>query len=152
MSYPYRILRRKPQEEGTFMNEENAVIDNTIASEHPVLIQYKTQIATLQSSLDDMRQRWERTFSAKNTFEEKVKNVLIEAIEDHDEDTVRYIANQLNVDLTVTKTYEINVTFRVDVELEIGEDIDPDWDFDFTVSSDKVVDYSSDIIWSNEVS
>lgn len=134
------------------MNEENAVIDNTIASEHPVLIQYKTQIATLQSSLDDMRQRWERTFSAKNTFEEKVKNVLIEAIEDHDEDTVRYIANQLNVDLTVTKTYEINVTFRVDVELEIGEDIDPDWDFDFTVSSDKVVDYSSDIIWSNEVS
>lgn len=134
------------------MNEENAVIDNTIASEHPVLITYKTQIATLQSSLDDMRQRWERTFSAKNTFEEKVKNVLIEAIEDHDEDTVRYIASQLNVDLTVAKTYEINVTFRVDVELEIGEDIDPDWDFDFTVSSDKVIDYSSDVVWSNEVS
>lgn len=134
------------------MNEENAVIDNTLASEHPVIIQYKTQIATLQSSLDDMRQRWERAFNAKNTFEDKVKNVLIEAIEDHDEDTVRYIAEQLNVDLTVTKTYEVNVTFRVDVELEIGEDIDPEWDIDFSVSSDKVIDYSSDIVWSNEIS
>ena len=121
-------------------------------SSHPVLIQYKNQIATLQSSLDDMRQRWERTFNAKNTFEDKVKNVLVEAYEDHDHGTIEAIASNLGIDLTISKKYEVNVTFVIDVELEIGQEIDPEWDFDFSVSHSDLFDYSSDVIWSNEVS
>jgi hypothetical protein len=122
-------------------------------SSHPVLIQYKNQIATLQSSLDDMRQRWERAFNAKNTFEDKVKNVLLTAhSDDQDKDTIEYIAEQLGISLTISKKFEVNVTFTIDVELEIGEEIDPDWDFNFDVAHNDIIDYSSEIIWSNEVS
>ena len=140
-------------------NFENAVIDNTVASEHPVLKQLKDRIAELEAQVTA---KTNDVFNANNLtrdvrqqkwhYEEKVKNVLVEAIEDHDEDTVRYIAEQLNIQLTKTKSIEVNVTFTIDIEHEIGEEPDPEWDFDFSVSHDSIVDFTSDIVWNKDVS
>lgn len=144
-------------------NFENAVINNTVASEHPVLKQLKDRIAELEtqletnkataSALDTERVETIRKVRAEKwQYEEKVKNVLVEALEDHDEDTVRYIAEQLNIQLTKTKSIEVNVTFTIDIEHEIGEEPDPEWDFDFSVSHDSIVDFTSDIVWNKDVS
>lgn len=131
----------------------------TLESNHPVLLQYKTQIENLTASIkveqdnyNSMRERWQSAMQAKNAFEDRVKNVLVEALEDHDEDTVRWIAEQLDIDLKVTKQFEVNVTFTVDVELEAGESFDPEWDLEFSVSHSDLIDYSSDIIYSKEIS
>lgn len=131
----------------------------TPESNHPVLLQYKTQIENLTASIkveqdnyNSMRERWSSAMQAKNAFEDKVKNVLVEALEDHDEDTVRWIAEQLNIDLKVTKQYEVNVTFTIDVELEAGTELDPEWDVEFSASHSDMIDYSCDIIYSKEIS
>lgn len=140
-------------------NFENAVIDNTVASEHPVLKQLKDRIAELEALVEakttDIMNAENRTREVRQqkwTYEEKVKTVLVEALEDHDEDTVRYIAEQLNIQLTKTKQIEVNVTFTIDIEHEIGEEPDPEWDFDFSVSHSDIVDYTSDVIYSKDVS
>ncbi len=124
-------------------------------SSHPVLQQLKDRItelegmleqrnASLQTALDNST----RYRNEKWQYEEKVKNVLVEAMEDHDEDTVRYIAEQLNIQLTKTKSLEVNVTFTIDVEYEIGSEPDPEWDFDYSVSHSDIVDYTTDVVWS----
>jgi transposase len=151
MTYNRFIKQRKKK-----MNEyENAP---QTESTHPVLAKLYEQIADLTSkvekatTLDTERvQTITRIRNEKYAYEEKVKTVLVEALEDHDEDTVRYIAEQLNIQLTKTKQIEVNVTFTIDVEHEIGEEPDPEWDFDFSVSHSDIVDYTSDVIYSKDV-
>jgi uncharacterized coiled-coil protein SlyX len=132
-------------------------------SNHPVLQQLKDRIAELETQLETNKatakaldvervQSINRWRDAKFAFEEKVKNVLVSAIEDYDEETIKHVAEQLDVSLMVTKKFEVNVTFTVDIECEIGEEIDPDWDIDFTASHSEMIDYSSDVIWSKEIS
>lgn len=137
-------------------------IDTPAESNHPVLKQLKDRIAELEtqletnkataSTLDTERVETIRKVRAEKwTYEERVKNVLVEALEDHDEDTVRYIAEQLSIQLTKTKSIEVNVTFTIDIEHEIGEEPDPEWDFDFSVSHSDIVDFTSDVIYSKDV-
>lgn len=127
-------------------------------SNHPVLQQLKDKIAELEdkvtkaNALDIERVSTQiKLRQDKWNYEERVKNVLVEAIEDHDEETVKYIADQLNISLTKTKQYEVNVTFTIDVEHEIGEEPDPEWDFDFSVSDSSIQDYSTDVIYAKEI-
>jgi hypothetical protein len=136
-------------------NFENAIIDNTVASEHPVLKQLKDRIAELEAQVEakttdvlNAENRTREVRQQKWTYEEKVKSVLVEALEDHDEDTVRYIAEQLNIQLTKTQSIEVNVTFTIDVEYEVGSEPDPEWDFDYSVSHSDIVDYTTDVVWS----
>ena len=136
-------------------NIENAVIENTLASEHPVLKQLKDRIAELEASLEQKNtllqtatENSNRHRNEKWAYEERVKTVLVKAMEDYDEDTVRYIAEHLNIQLTKTKSIEVNVTFNIDVEYEIGSEPDPEWDFDFSVSHSDIVDYTTDVVWS----
>ena len=127
-------------------------------SQHPVLTALNEKIATLEATVEKLRgdvenadNRTREMRIAKWNYEERVKNVLIEALEDHDEDTVRYIAEQLDISLTKTKKVEVNVTFTVDLEYEIGEEPDPDWDFEFEVRHDSIIDYYSDVVYSKDV-
>jgi hypothetical protein len=147
------LIKRKKK-----MNENDLTPDQN-TSTHPVLAKLYEQIADLTAKVEKSTeldgQRVERINTLRNekwAYEERVKNVLIEALEDHDEDTVRYIAEQLGISLTLTKQFEVNVTFTIDVEVEVGEEINPEWDFDFSVSHSDLVDYSSDVIWSKEIS
>jgi hypothetical protein len=156
------LIKRKRK-----MNENETVVFNIVEtqteSQHPVLKQLNDKIAELETQIETNKatsaeldkgrvETINRIRNEKWDYETRVKNVLIEALEDHDEDTVRYIAEQLNITLTLTKQYEVNVTFTIDVEHEIGEEPDPEWDFDFSVSGSAVEDYSSDVIYSKEIS
>jgi hypothetical protein len=144
-----------------YENEYGTVDFNITPAEstHPVLQQLKDRIAELEGTIEQRNASLQtaldnssRYRNEKWAYEEKVKNVLIEAIEDYDETTVKYIAEQLNIELTKTKQFEVNVTFTIDVEYEIGSEPDPDWDFDFSVSHDTVVDFSTDVVYSKDVS
>lgn len=132
------------------------VINTALAeSNHPVLQQYKDKIEKLEN-LDVTRiNEITRIHTKYNDYLDTVKTVLTNALEDYDEETIKYIAEMLDVSLTVSKTYEVNVTYRIDVEMEAGKEIDPDWDFEFVVNSNSgdfdITDYSSDTLWSNEV-
>lgn len=122
---------------------------NENESMHPVLEGFKERIAELEKSLLNEQQLRRETFISKLKFNERVKDVLVEAWEDYDQDTIKHIAEQLDIALTFKKQYEVNVTFSIEIEHEIGEEVDPEWDFDFSVSHDAIVDYSSDVIYTN---
>lgn len=141
------------------VNEDDAVIDNTLASEHPVLKQYKDRIealentiATLNVTAEGLRKDRNDHLNKAYEYRDRVKAVLVEAIEDYDQETIKWIASNLDIELTVQKTYEVNVTFTVEVDHEIGEEPDPDWDFSFSVDHNTIQDFSTDIIWSKEIS
>lgn len=130
-----------------------------VESNHPVLQQLKDQIAQLEINLEAKNdalllaeQRTRDVRQQKWTYEENVKNVLIEAYEEHDKETVQFIAEKLGIGLTKAKRYEVNVTFTIDVEHELGEEIDPEWDLEYTVSHSDLIDYSADVIWSKDIS
>jgi hypothetical protein len=156
MSDPLAIIRRITKKKRNNMeNFENAIIDNTVASEHPVLKQLKDRIAELEAQVENKNsllqtatENSNRHRNEKWAYEERVKTVLVKAMEDHDEDTVRYIAEHLNIQLTKTQSIEVNVTFTIDVEYEVGSEPDPDWDFEYSVSHSDIVDYTTDVVWS----
>ena len=145
------------------MHDSNDPIAEVVEQrQHPVLsalnakiAQLETQLATAKADNDTLRTRWTASLSERNRMEENFKQALLSALsDDQDEDTVRYIARSAEIELTVAKQFEVNVTFTIDVELEIGQEIDPNWDFDFVVNnvSDNVIDYNSHVVWSNEIS
>lgn len=128
---------------------------NIPTSQHPVLTALNEKISNLETQVQHWKEQTEKeaqlrreTFTSKLQYQERVKNVLVEAMADYDVETIKYIAEQLNIQLTVSKQIEVNVTFTVDVEYEVGEEPDPEWDFDFTVSHNDIIDYSADVIWS----
>jgi flagellar biosynthesis/type III secretory pathway protein FliH len=125
----------------------------TPESNHPVLQQLKDKIAELEASAtkqSEMITYWREKFWK---LEANTKEALTEAWDnDYDKDTITYIAEQLDISLSTRKQYEINITYTIDVEVELGSEIDPEWDFDFSVSHSDLVDYSTDIIYANEVS
>jgi hypothetical protein len=122
------------------------------SSQHPVLRALNEKITHLEDKVLQEEQFRRQVLISKLNFEERVKKVLVEALELHDEDTVKHIASNLDISMTLSKSYEVNVTFQVDLELEIGEEIEPEWDFGFKVDGHNgIVDYSSSVIWSNEM-
>ena len=126
-------------------------------SQHPVLQALNEKVATLEADVQKFKdeafkesQLRRENLIAKLNYEERVKNVLVEALEDYDEDTVKYIAEQLNINLTKTKQVEVNVTFTIDLEYEIGDEPDLEWDLEFDVRHDSIVDFSTDVIYTKE--
>lgn len=125
---------------------------------HPVLQALNEKVADLEAKVAkgtelevERVQTINRIRNEKWQYEEKVKTVLVEALEDYDEDTVKHIAKELGIELTKTKQVEVNVTFTIDLEYEIGEEPDLDWDLEFDVRHDSITDYQTDIIWSKDV-
>lgn len=127
-------------------------------SEHPVLLNLKKQIETLDAEVASLRKRNTELAISNARYEEKVKNCLIYVAEelDGDVETIKNIAEQIAIDLTTTKQYELNVTVNVEIEVPFGEDApetgDIENDIDVSVDSYNltVVDYSTDVIYCNE--
>ena len=129
----------------------------SIRTPEPTVAELQEKIQELTRFIDNKNDLLANSYKTASTardalhsFKERVKNVLIEALEDYDQDTVKHIAEQLDIPLTVTKQIEVNVTFTIDLEHEIGEEPDPEWDFDFSLSHDSVVDYSTDVIYHRD--
>lgn len=122
---------------------------------HPVLTSLNEKIADLESKvakgleLDAERiQTIVRLRNEKTQYQDRIKSVFVEALEDYDEETIKYLASQLDIELTKTKQVEVNVTFTIDLEYEIGEEPDLEWDLEFDVRHDSIVDYTTDVIYS----
>jgi hypothetical protein len=152
------VIKRKRKMENTIgtIGDYNPQPENT----HPVLAKLYEQIADLTEKLEKATaldgERVERINTLRNekwAYEAKVERVLTEAWEDYDKDTIRHIASELDISLTITKQYEVNVSFTIDVECDIDDvdSIDPEW-FEYSVNDSMVSDYSTDVIYSKEIS
>ncbi len=140
--------------------ENETIVFNVVEPEsnHPVLTNLKKKIAELEEQNKFLREDLDKSLSrvmtlVNNTREEKerIETVFIEALELHDTDTITYLASQLDISLLVKKRFEVNVTFTLDFELEPGVEVDPEWDLDFTVRHNDLIDYYSDVVYSNEI-
>lgn len=96
--------------------------------------------------------------SGITNYELKIQKVLQYVADelDGDVDTIKNIAEQAEIDLTTTKSYEFNVTINVDIEVPFGEDgpSTADVESELNVSVDAydltIIDYSVDPIYCNE--
>lgn len=134
-------------------------------SMHPVLETLKTRIELLeqevqakQDNVDSLRNDFKLLQDRGIQYAERVKTVVYDLYKDggYDEDTLLAVMRNLDIDTRATKKFEVNVTFEIEIEYALGEEIDKgnfDWDLDFDVKSSdyEVVDYRSDVLWSNEV-
>lgn len=130
---------------------------NIPTSQHPVLQALNEKVADLEAKVAKGLELDAERFTTINRlrnekwqYEARVKDVLVESLEDYDEETIKHIASELGIELTKTKTVEVNVTFTIDLEYEIGEEPDPEWDFEFDVRHDSISDFQTDIVWSKD--
>lgn len=118
----------------------------------------ESEVEAKQNNVDSLRNDFSILQKRYADYAERVKNVLYDLYKDggYDEDTLLAVMRNLDIDTRASKTFEVNVTFQVELEYALGEEIDKsnlEWDLDFEVKSGdyEVLDYSSDILWSNEV-
>ena len=130
--------------------------------EHPSvagrMAQLEAEVEAKQNNIDSLRNDFKLVQERGIQYAERVKNVLFDLYKDggYDEDTLLAVMRNLDIDTRSTKSFEVNVTFTVELEYALGEEIDSsnlEWDLDFDVKSGdyEVTDYSSDVIYSNEV-
>ena len=115
------------------------------------------EVQAKQDNLDSLRNDYRLLQERGAQYAERVKNVIFELYREggYDEDTLLAVMRNLDIDTRSTKTFEVNVTFTMDIEYALGEDVDTsnfDWDLEFDVKSGdyEVTDFSTDIIYSNE--
>ena len=126
-------------------------------SKHPVLTALNdkielllAQITKLQADYETLDSRYAREVRARQDQETYLTETLMNAIEnDYDRETIFYVANELDVSLTQTKTFVVQAEFQVEVILPVDEDFDPD-DLDFTLSHESLNDYTFTGIISSE--
>ena len=118
----------------------------------------ETEVEAKQNNIDSLRKDFSLLQERGIQYAERVKTVLYDLYKDggYDEDTLLAVMRNLDIDTRATKKFEINVTFEVDIEYALGEEIDTsnfDWDLDFDVKSGdyEITDYRHDIIYSNEI-
>lgn len=118
----------------------------------------ESEVEAKQNNIDSLRNDFKLLQERGIQYAELVKSTLFDAYRDggFDEDTILHVMRCLNIDTRATKKFEVNVTFEIEIEHALGEEIDKsnfDWDLDFDVKSSdyEVVDYRSDVLWSNEV-
>lgn len=130
--------------------------------EHPSIagrIQLLEQeVQAKQDNIDSLRNDFKLIQERGVQYADRVKSVLYDLYKDggYDEDTLLAVMRNLDIDTRSTKSFEVNVTFTVELEYALGEEIDSsnlEWDLDFDIKSGDydVIDYSSDVIYANEV-
>ena len=84
-------------------------------------------------------------FRSRQDRETYTQEAFVSAIEcGYDKETITHLAYELDVELTQTKTYTVQVEFQVEAIVEIGEELDVH-SLDFSMSGDNIQDYSYDV-------
>ena len=116
------------------------------------------EVQAKQDNIDSLRNDFKLVQERGVQYADRVKTVLYDLYKDggYDEDTLLAVMRNLDIDTRATKTFEVNVTFQVEIEYALGEEVDSsnlEWDLEFDVKSGdyEVIDYSSDVIYANEV-
>jgi hypothetical protein len=117
------------------------------------------EVQAKQDNIDSLRNDFSILQKRYADYAEQVKNVLFDMYKDtnnYDEETILAVMRNLSIDTRATKKFEVNVTFQVEMEYALGEEIDATnlhWDLDFDVKSSdyEVSDFSSDVVWTNEI-
>lgn len=128
-----------------------STLEADIAEKDLVIEKLKNDYLLLQERCRDLG-------TSNGRYEEKVKNCLLYVANelDGDVETIKNIAEQIAIDLTEHKSYEMNVTINVEIEVPFGEDApetgDLEYDLDVTVDSSSycIVDYSVDNVYTTE--
>lgn len=115
-------------------------------------------VDSLTKQLEEARSQHFALRSGIVNYELKIQKVLQYVANELDGDieTIKNIAEQAEIDLTTTKSYELNVTINIDIEVPFGEDgpdtADIESDIDVSVDSYNytITDYSTDPIYCNE--
>jgi hypothetical protein len=119
---------------------------------HPVLSKLYEQIANLEKQLADMTERedkqrsraWELASNFAN-YKFKLENVLrthAQTFEGTVIETCVNVADDMGIELTNTKDFEINVTFNVTVAAPFGEEIElSEYDISATLDGVGVDDF-----------
>lgn len=137
---------------------EHPSIAGRIALLESESIAKQENVDKLTKQLEEARSQHFALRSEKANYELKVKNCLIYVAEelDGDVETIKNVAEQIGIDLTTTKQYELNVTINIDIEVPFGEDgpDTSDVEMGVNVSVDsydhEIIDYSVDPIYCNE--
>ena len=112
----------------------NLVASQPEESQHPVLKQLTDKIADLEKQLADMTEREDkqrsRNWTMANDFANyklKLENVLRNHAQNFEGtviETCVNVADDMGIELTNSRDYEINVTFNVTVAAPFGEELE----------------------------
>jgi hypothetical protein len=93
---------------------------------HPVLQQLKDKITELEAKLEQQRQASSTKFYEQLATEEKLKEILVEAINDSEitAELAQSIAGLFEIELT--EEVEIELTFKVQASFSVPIGFDPD--------------------------
>jgi hypothetical protein len=126
-------------------------------SSHPVLTKLYEQIANLEKQLADMTERedkqrsraWELASNFAN-YKLKLENVLRTHAQDFEGtviETCVNVADDMGIELTNTKDFEISVSWNITVAAPFGEEIDiSEYDVDAYLNSVGGLDYEENDI------
>lgn len=116
------------------------------------------EVQAKQDNIDSLRTDFSLLQKRYADYAEQVKNVLFDlyGASGHDEDTILAVMRNLNIDTRTTKKFEVNVSFEIEVEYALGEEVGTnafEWDINYEVNSDEheITDYRADVIYVNEV-
>lgn len=137
---------------------EHPSIAGRIALLESEVLAKQENIDKLTKQLEEARAQHFQLRSGIANYELKIQKVLLYVAEnlDGDIETIKNIAEQAEIDLTTTKSYELNVTINIDIEVPFGEDgpdtadIESDIDVSIDSYSHTITDYSTDPIYCNE--
>ena len=129
---------------------------------HPVLTQLNDKIATLEQKVatlteseSNQRNRYYEVYSNFSNYKNKLENVL-RTFAQEDEDNVELcvmIADEMDIELTNTKDFTVNVSFSITVSAPFGEEIElSEWDVDASLDLGGI-DFelnSTDVVYVNE--
>lgn len=126
--------------------------NTTPESNHPVLTalngkiqELLAQLAKLQTDYELLDSRYAKEVRARQDQETYTKEAFASAIQSgYDKETITHLAYELDIDLTETKTYTVQVEFQVEALVDLGEELEA-YTLDAHITGDNIQDYTYEI-------
>jgi hypothetical protein len=119
----------------------------------------ESEVQAKEDSLVSLRNEFSLLQDRGIQYAERVKNVLYDLYKDpnnYDENTILAVMRHLNIDTRSSKKFEVNVTFEVELEFALGENVDAsyfEWDTEYEISSGyhTILEQTPNVIYSREI-